>query len=109
MGKLTWIGDSDPAAQSVTLYGHTFVKGEPVEVKDKETAEKLSNNPLFTTDKGELTKADEPSEEAQVEAAEAGTEKGAIKAQLRSLGAEVPKGNASVETLRTALSKALNG
>ncbi len=36
MAAVTWLGDEDPAAQVITQYGHTFVKGEPVNVPDKD-------------------------------------------------------------------------
>lgn len=110
MVKFTWVGDSDPEAQSVTLFGHTFVKGEAVDVKDRAAAGKLATNPMFTTDaKPEIAKADEPSEEALAEAAEAGTEKAALKAKLREVGADVPKGNPGLDTLRAAYAKAVAG
>ena len=53
MPKLTWLGDSDPEAQEITQFGYLFAKGEPVDVTDKKTADKLSTNPLFSVDSGE--------------------------------------------------------
>lgn len=36
MAIVTWLGDESPAAQIIEQYGHTFVKGEPVTVPDKD-------------------------------------------------------------------------
>lgn len=106
MTKLTWLGDSDPEAQSVTLGGVTFVKGESTEVKDKALFEELSGNPMFSKDaKAEVAQADEPSEDEQTARAEEGTEKAALRRQLADRGVTV-KGNASVETLRAKLVEA---
>lgn len=106
MGKLTWIGDSDPEAQMVLVEGHTFVKGQPVEVKDKELFDALKGNPMFSAEaKADPAEADEPNEDAQNARAEEGTEKGALKAQLKALGVSV-QGNPSVETLRAKLADA---
>jgi hypothetical protein len=106
MGKLTWIGDSDPDAQMVLIEGVTFVKGEATEVKDKELFEALKQNPMFSADaKAEVVEADEPSEDEQNARAEEGTEKAALRRQLLERGVTV-KGNASVETLRAKLVEA---
>ncbi|MFD2502131.1 hypothetical protein ACFSTI_29305 [Rhizorhabdus histidinilytica] len=35
MPKVTWLGDEDPGAQVIEQYGHTFVKGEAVEMGRK--------------------------------------------------------------------------
>ncbi len=48
MAKVTWLGDGDPEAEAITLFGHDFPKGKAVEVKDEKIVEKLSGNPLFT-------------------------------------------------------------
>lgn len=106
MTKLTWLGDSDPEAQSVTLGGVTFVKGESTEVKDKALFEALSGNPMFSKDaKAEVAQADEPSEDERREAAERGTEVAALRKQLAERGVTV-RGNASPETLRAKLVEA---
>jgi hypothetical protein len=108
MSKLTWLGDSDPAAQSITIGGVSFVKGEATEVKDKALAEKLANNPLFSSDaKAETAVAIEPSEDELAARVDEGTEAGALKEQLRSLGVKW-QGNPSVDTLRGKLAEALN-
>lgn len=105
-GNLTWLGDSDPEAVSVTMFGHTFVKGHAVNVKDKALFERLSGNPMFSGDKdAETTPADEPTEDERKEKAEEGTAKAALKARLRELGISV-QGNASEETLRAKLADA---
>lgn len=105
MTKLTWIGDSDPEAQSVRMSGILFVKGQPTEVKDKDVAAKLATNPMFSADKVESVPADEPGEEELAARAEKGTEKGALKMQLKALGVDV-RGNPSVDTLRQKLADA---
>lgn len=107
MTKLTWLGDSDPDAQTITIGGVTFLKGEATDVKDKELAEKLSKNPLFSTDaKAEPVEAAEPSEEELEQKAEQGTVKAALKRDLAEYGVTL-KGNPSEETLRTKLAEAV--
>lgn len=106
-GNLTWLGDGDPEAQSITQDGISFVKGEKVAVKDKAVFDRLSKNPLFSADaKAEPAEADEPTEDELAARAEEGTEKGALKARLRELGVTV-QGNPSVDTLRGKLAEAL--
>lgn len=98
MAKLTWLGDSDPAAQLITMHGIRFIKGEPVNVSDKDAFDALKDNPTFSSEgNAEPAEADEP-----VNDPEAGTEKAALKTELRKLGEDV-KGNPSVETLRGRL------
>ena len=92
-GNLTWLGDGDPEAQSITQDGMTFVKGEKVAVKDKKVFERLSRNPMFSS-------------EAKPDGAEEGTEKGALKARLRELGVTI-QGNPLVDTLRSKLAEKL--
>lgn len=103
MTAFTWLGDEDPGATDVTLFGHSFVKGESVNVTDKTAIEKLKNNPMFSSDK--TAKPVEAVEPEPVDP-EAGTEKAALKARLRELG-ETVQGNLSVDTLRERLAKAL--
>src|SRR6478672_7742485 len=106
MGSLTWIGDTDPAAQSVTVGGVTFVRGQAVPVKDKATFEALSKNPMFSADgKFDEPDVDEPTDEQIAARSEEGTQKAALKAQLRDLGEDV-KGNPSLDTLRNRLATA---
>lgn len=107
MAKLTWLGDSDPEATDITQFGVNFPKGEAVEVKDKDIADKLSKNPMFSTDsKAEAVPADEPDAEELAARGEEGTERAALKTRLRELGVDV-KGNPNVETLRNKLAEAL--
>jgi len=101
-GTLTWLGDSDPTATDVTTHGMTFVKGEAVAVKDKDVFERLSKNPMFSSEKD--AKPVDAVEPAPVDVEE-GTEKGAIKDRLRALGISV-QGNPSLETLRGKLADA---
>lgn len=101
-GSLTWLGDSDPSATDVTMHGTTFVKGEATAVKDKDVFERLSKNPMFSSEKdAQPAEADEPD---PVDVDE-GTEKGAIKTRLKTLGISV-QGNPSLETLRGKLADA---
>jgi len=105
MAKFTWLGDGDPEAQDITLFGHVFVKGESVNVTDKNVAEKLAGNPMFTTEKADPTPADEPTSEELADRADEGTEKGALKARLKGLGVTIT-GNPSIDTLRNKLVEA---
>ncbi len=106
--KATWLGDGDPMAQMVRMGDLVFVKGESVLVKaDHDYAERIKSNPMFSVGdaKAEPAPVDEPEAEELAERAEEGTEKGAIKAQLRAMGVEV-KGNPSLDTLRNKLVEA---
>ena len=106
--KATWLGDEDPQAQMIHIGDLRFIKGEAVDVpSDHEHAEMLKTNPMFATgaDKAEVVEADEPTDEEMAARADEGTERGALKAQLRALGHDV-KGNPSVETLRNRLVEA---
>lgn len=100
MSKLTWVGDSDPEAQSVIQDGITFVKGIATPVDDKAVFGRLSRNPMFSADaKTEPTEADE----TQSIDPDIGTEKGAIKRRLKEdYGVSMP-GNPSLDTLRARL------
>ena len=101
-GNLTWLGDSDPEAVVIEQHGVTFVKGEAVAVKDKEVFERLSRNPMFSSEKNaEPAQADEPDPVDP----DAGTEKAALREALRLRGVSV-QGNASVDTLRAKLAEA---
>lgn len=105
MTTFTWLGDEDPSVQSVTVFGHTFVKGEPKSVSDKSknVVEKLKGNPMFSTDsKAEPIESDEP----EPVDPEAGTEKAALKAELARRGV-VLRGNPSEETMRGKLAEAI--
>lgn len=105
-GSLTWLGDGDPEAQAITQNGMMFIKGEKVAVKDKDVFERLSRNPMFSAEAdAKAAPADEPTEDEQLARAEAGTERGALKAQLKGMGVSVP-GNPSVDTLRAKLAEA---
>lgn len=96
MAKLTWLGDGDPSAQDVEVYGLRFIKGEATDVPDDHARiGKLRSNPLF-------------SEEVDAEPTDLNdaAEKNALKERLKELGVEV-KGNPSIETLRDKLASAL--
>jgi hypothetical protein len=104
MAKVTWLGDSDPAANSVEVGGRHFVKGVAVDVPD-DMLGKLKGNPTFSTEDGaKAVAADEPGEDERDQRAEQGTVKAALRAQLREMGDTIT-GNPSEETLRRRLAK----
>lgn len=48
MADVTWLGDEDPGVQSIEQYGHTFVKGVPTSVPDKDPKmAKFKDSALF--------------------------------------------------------------
>lgn len=103
--KAVWLGDEDPASQIVRMGDLVFVKGQSVTVpKGHAMFDAIHDNPTFAVDneKANVAQADEPSAEEQRERAEEGTEKAAIKAELRTYGITV-QGNPSLETLRGKL------
>lgn len=107
MAKVTWLGDDDASANTVTVGDRTFVKGVAVDVPDKELG-KLEGNPTFTTKTdAKPVEAVEPSEAELDERSEAGTVKAALKAELRELGVSI-QGNPSEDTLRARLAKELD-
>jgi len=102
--SVTWLGDVDASRQLVTDGGITFVKGEAVKVpvdvefNGRPWANKFRGNPAFAVDeKADVVESDEAEQPE-----EEGTEKAALKAELRQRGEEV-KGNPSLETLRNRL------
>ena len=105
---VTWLGDEDPREQLITEAGIRFIKGEPVKVPvDHEFggilwARKFRNNGMFAVD--EKAGVIESEEDDQPE--ETGTEKAALKAELKALGEDV-RGNPRVETLRDRLAAKL--
>jgi hypothetical protein len=104
--KARWLGDSDPMAQMVRMGDLTFVKGESVSVpEDHDFAERIIGNPMFAVDdaKAEPVEADEPDAEEIEQRADEGTEKGALKAQLKRDYGVTMAGNPSVDTLRKRL------
>ena len=106
--KAVWLGDEDPQSQLVRIGDLVFVKGQSVTVPDKhEHADMIRDNPTFAVDdsKAKPVEAVEPTADEQRERAEEGTEKAALKAQLRALGVSV-QGNPSEDTLRTKLADA---
>lgn len=102
--KAMWLGDDDPQAQIIRLGDLRFIKGEATDVpEDHEYADRIKDNPMFAIDdaKAEATPAREPDDVDP----DAGTEKGALRTELKKLGVTV-SGNASVETLRQKLVEA---
>ena len=105
MAKVTWLGDEDPAAQVVEMFGHTFVKGQAVDVDPKDaTFRKFDGNPAFSTS----GKADPvSSHEPEPADPEAGTERAALRAELARRGITM-KGNPSEDTMRAKLAGAVD-
>lgn len=106
--KAVWLGDDDPQSQIIRMGDLRFIKGEAESVPaDHEFADRIKENPMFAIDneKAEVVNAREPTADEQQERAEEGTEKGALKAQLRALGVNVA-GNPNVDTLRNKLADA---
>lgn len=99
-----WLGDEDPVRQVITVGGQEFAKGQPTEVDaDNPHAEKIKNNPMFSTDKkAEVIESEEP----EAPDVEAGTELAAAKAEARRLNIEV-KGNPSLDTVRAKIAAKL--
>ena len=105
MAKVTWLGDEDPSAQVVEMFGHTFVKGQSVDVDEKdESFRKFKGNPAFSTE-GKAA----PIESAEPEPVdtEAGTERAALRAELARRGITM-KGNPSEDTMRAKLAGAVD-
>lgn len=106
MVKVTWLGDEDPMANTVTVGERTFVKGVAVDVPEKELG-KVKDNPTFSTEAdAKAVEADEPSKDEREDLAERGTVKAALRDQLRGLGVNIA-GNPSEDTLRARLAKEL--
>lgn len=71
MAEVTWLGDEDPAAQTITMFGHEFVRGEPTTVPDKDPyMAKLKANQLFSFGKAkaDLVDPDDTQEVADLKA-----------------------------------------
>jgi hypothetical protein len=103
MAQVTWLGDEDPEAQVITMFGHEFVKGVPTSVPDKDPSmEKLKGNAFFSVGKGgDVVESHEPDPVDPDE----GTERAAVKAELDRMNVKYD-GRAKLETLREALAKA---
>ena len=98
-----WLGDEDPNAQLIRMGDLRFLKGEVTKVPaDHGYMEMIKDNPTFSIDDSKaepavaIERQNDPDE---------GTEKGAIKDQLRVMGISV-QGNPSLETLRAKLADA---
>lgn len=106
MAKVTWLGDTDPMANSVEVGGRSFVKGVAIDVPDDELG-KIKGNPTFSTESdAKAVEADEPSKEEREDRAEQGTVKAALRDKLREMGVTI-QGNPSEETLRARLAREL--
>lgn len=106
--KAVWLGDEDPQSQIVQFGDLVFIKGQSVSVPDKHGyADLIRDNPTFAIDdsKAKPVEADEPDADEAAAKAEEGTEKAALKSELRAMGVNV-QGNPSVETLRAKLADA---
>lgn len=101
MAKVTWLGDVDPSAQIIEQYGHTFIKGEPVEVgeNDPYLGKFRRMTGVFSLD--DNAKPIESKEPDPVDTEE-GTERAAIKAALDARRIEYD-GRAKTDALRAKL------
>lgn len=107
MAEVTWLGDADPSVQQITQYGHTFVKGEPTTVPDKDSKlGKFKGNAFFHV-KGDDKGKPEPVESAEPEAPDpdAGTELAAARLAVEQAGLKWHH-KSSVESLRKQLAEA---
>lgn len=104
MPKVTWLGDADPLAQVIEQYGHTFVKGEPVEVGDKDPhlAKFRYMGAVFSV--GGKVEPIESKEPAPVDT-DTGTEIAAVRAALDAKGIKYD-GRSGLDTLRAKLAAA---
>ena len=98
-----WLGDEDPNAQLIRMGDLRFIKGEVTKVDaDHGYMEMIKGNPMFAVDDSKAEPAVAIEHQADPDE---GTEKGAIKDQLRALGISV-QGNPSLDTLRGKLADA---
>lgn len=107
MAEVTWLGDADPSVQVIEQYGHTFVKGVPTSVPDKdERMGKFKAMSVFHV-KGEDKGAPEPVEAVEPEPVDpdAGTELAALRAEVEKAGGKWHH-KSSAETLRKQLADA---
>ena len=104
MAVVVWLGDEDPSAQKISQYGHTFVKGEPTNVPDKDPyMAKFKAMNVFHV-KGDDKGAPEPVESAEPEAVDpdVGTELAGARAAMEDAGLKWHH-KSSVESLRKQL------
>lgn len=102
MAEVTWLGDEDPGVQQISQFGHSFVKGVPTNVPDKDVnMAKFKGNAMFAVGKkGDVVESDEP----EPVDTEQGTERAALKAALDARHIKYD-GRAKDETLRELLAK----
>ena len=99
MAEVTWLGDEDPQAQVIEQFGHTFVKGEPTKIDDKDAAvSKLKGNQFFSFKKADPVDSKEPVQKDPDE----GTELAAVRKELDGLGVKYD-GRSTLDTLRSKL------
>lgn len=99
MAEVTWLGDEDPQAQVIEQFGHTFIKGEPTKIDDKDAAvAKLKGNQFFSFKKAKPVEAKGPEPKNPVE----GTELDAVRKELDQRGISYTE-TATVATLRGKL------
>ncbi len=107
MAEVTWLGDEDPSVQSIEQYGHTFVKGVPTDVPDKDPKLfKFKDNGLFHV-KGDDKAKPEPvvAKEPEPSDPDAGTELAGARLALENAGQKWHH-KSSLETLRRQLAEA---
>lgn len=107
MAEITWLGDEDPSVQQIEQYGHTFVKGVPTSVPDKDP-----NLGQFKDNRFFHVKGDDKGKPETVESVEppapdpdAGTELAAARLALEQAGLKWHH-KSSVESLRGQLAQA---
>lgn len=107
MAEVTWLGDDDPSVQSIEQFGHTFVKGVPATVPDKDPfMRKLKAMNVFHV-KGDDKGAPEPVASSEPEAPDpdAGTELAALRLSIEQAGGKWHH-KSSAESLRKQLAEA---
>lgn len=99
MADVTWLGDADPSVQMITMYDHTFVKGVPTSVPDKDPRMgKFKGNALFSVGEAAEAVADEdPDKDAEI---------AQVRADLDELGVKY-RPNTGLDKLREKLAEAL--
>ncbi len=107
MSQITWLGDEDPTVQVIEQYGHSFVKGVPTSVPDKDPKLAKFKNSVFFHVKGDDKGSPEPVESKEPEAPDpdAGTEIEALRRGLDGLGQKWHH-NSKAEALRKQLGEA---
>lgn len=104
MAQVTWLGDEDASKQTIVHHGHTFVKGEPTTIPEKDAfLGRFKTNVMFSVGKdADPIESEEPPQPNPDE----GTELEAVRKDLDELGISYSK-TAKLDTLRGKLADAL--